>query len=708
LRKLHKLTASFALVLFAAAHVCAQTTRSFPFRAANYEVEALLHPENQSLSAQVKVDFIATQVSRTVSVELHPDLHLSAVKSATGQALTFSRDNSSPLLVSVGLPQTVTPGNKVSVTFEYDGPISSMEDSPTPGVRFGSVDKTSAYLLLPARWFPLTNYPTNRFTGTFKLIVPDTFVVAGTGKPDPPAASPGIGKEQAQLTYVFHCDQAGPVGSFVAGPLQLTSASIEGYQFAVYTPQSQAASANAYAQSAARIMSFFSESFGPMPGNTNLTIAQMPDGSLQGYSAPGLLLLSARQWSTAKPNEGMLAQLAAGQWWGNSVLPASRADVWVTDGLAHYGQAMYAEQADGVAGLHNTLQNFAVGALMYENVAPVSQVQTLGVYSDQYQSIVDDKGAMVFHMLRTELGDDAFGALIHDFFQQYAGKNASIDDFEKLAESHVPQPKPDDLPVNLTAFFAQWLNSTGVPEFSIDYTEYRTPKGFRIVGKIKQDLDTFRMPVELKVETEGNPEIKKTLVSGTTSTFNVETFGRPKPNGITIDPNNNLLKSSPHLRVLALVGRGEALAQSGKYYEAIQQYQRALEVQPNNSLAHFRMGEAMFYQKNFNSSANEFRASIGGDLDPKWVEVWGHIYIGKIYDLLGQRERAVNEYSLAQHLKDDTAGAQEEAAQYLKAPYNPNQPAAASTASPSSGTPAASSGNDPSPSSMPTLKRRTD
>ncbi len=57
----------------------------------------------------------------------------------------------------------------------------------------------------------------------------------------------------------------------------------------------------------------------------------------------------------------------------------------------------------------------------------------------------------------------------------------------------------------------------------------------------------------------------------------------------------------------------------------------------------------MFYQKNYQAAANAFRSALGGDLDPKWVEVWSHIYIGKIYDLLGQRERAVNEYSLAQH-----------------------------------------------------------
>ena len=204
----------------------------------------------------------------------------------------------------------------------------------------------------------------------------------------------------------------------------------------------------------------------------------------------------------------------------------------------------------------------------------------------------------------------------------------------------------------------------------MEYIVYRTQKGFKVVGKIHQDLDTFRMPVEIRVDTEGNPEIKKILVTGTTQPFEIDTFGRPKPNGIVIDPNNNLLKSSPRLRVHALIARGEGFAEVGKYYEAIQEYQKALDAQPTNSLAHFRMGEAMFYQKNYQAAANAFRAALGGDADPKWTEVWSHIYIAKIYDLLGQRERAVNEYSKAQHLKDDTGGAQAEAERYLKKPYS--------------------------------------
>jgi aminopeptidase N len=675
------------LVLAFAATAPAQAPRAFAFRATNYNVEVVLRPEDQTLVGQAKVDFVADQVSKTLVVELHPDLKISSVHVPGGKPLEFDRDKNYPLNVDIGLPEVASPGKQVTLVFEYSGPVSNEDDSPTKGVRFASIEKTSAYLLLPARWFPLTNYPSNRYTGTFKLVVPDTLAVVGTGKADSPVMMPPIGKGTGgQAAYTFHCDNAAPVGTFVAGALQLTPAHSEGVDVSVYTPPAQAATATNYANSLAHIVLYLSDAFSQMQNEGPWTIAQLPDGTLQGYSAPGLLLVSARQWS-AKGNDRLLSQLAAQQWWGDSVLPATASDVWVTDGLSRYAEAMYAEQSNGVAGLHKALEDFAVGALMFEDTAPVSQSARLSSYSNEYRSVVADKGALIFHMLRTELGDDSFTALLRDFYKKFEGKTATIAEFEKMAVAKAPPPVKGQPPLNLNAFFSQWLNSTGIPEFKIEYIVYRTPKGFKVVGKIHQELDTFRMPVEIKVDTEGNPEFKKILVTGTTSEFVIDTFGRPRPSGITIDPNNNLLKSSARLRVRALIARGEGLAEVGKYYEAIKEYQHALDIAPSSALAHFRMAEAMFYQKNYQSAANAFRAALGGDLDPKWVEVWSHIYIGKIYDLLDQRARAVNEYQLAQRTNDDTAGAQEEITNYMKKPYSENAAADAATA-PADSTPA--------------------
>src|ERR1019366_128948 len=134
---------------------------------------------------------------------------------------------------------------------------------------------------------------------------------------------------------------------------------------------------------------------------------------------------------------------------------------------------------------------------------------------------------------------------------------------------------------------------------------------------------------------------------------------------------NYILKSSQRLRVRGIIARGETLAELGRYYDAVQQYQRALELDRTNALADFRMGEAFFYQKNYAASAQSFRDALDGTTasGTKWTEVWSHIYLGRIYDIQGDRTRAVNEYSKAKQTADDTGGAQAEAEKSLKKAY---------------------------------------
>jgi tetratricopeptide (TPR) repeat protein len=187
------------------------------------------------------------------------------------------------------------------------------------------------------------------------------------------------------------------------------------------------------------------------------------------------------------------------------------------------------------------------------------------------------------------------------------------------------------------------------------------------MGKIAQDLDTFRMPVQLKIETEGNPEEQTVEVVGTSSEFSVDTFGKPK--NVIIDPNNRLLRYSPNVRVAVAIRRGEQFAELSEFADALKEYQKALETNRTSSLAHYRIAEVYFLQQNWQPAANEFREALAGDLEPKWTEVWSHINLGRIFDVSQQRDRAVNEYNLAIRTKDDTQGAQEDASKYLKTPY---------------------------------------
>jgi len=694
-----------AALVSATSPLRAQAPRPVGFLADSYDISATLDSTHQSITATAKIDFRATDVSSNIRVELHPNLIVSEVKTADGKSLGFGRDSMNPLYVLVTLPTPVATGGHVTLTFTYAGLLANEENSPVPGVRAAVIGHENAYLLLPARWFPLTNYPSNRYTATFRLNVPDSFAVAGSGKSSSPTPLAGkAGADSGRLLYTFECKTPGPHGTFVAGNLQLNPKQAEGVDVAVYAPRSDSGNAQGFADDVARSVTVFSDLFGGLQ-NTEFTVIQLPDGTVRDFAAPGVLLLSHRLWEP-KTAERTIARLVASQWFGNSVLPATAADVWVTDGLTRYCEELYAEQSAGREAGLRAVDEFAVGALMYDDAAPIAQAIRLAPYSSDYRSVVMNKGAMVFHMLRGLMGDVAFKTLLHDFATKYAGKTATIDDLVNLADKDVQAAaKPGQIAPNLRGFFVQWLNSTGVPDFTTEFVIYRTSKGFRIVGKIKQPIDTFSMPVELRIDTEGNPETKWVDVLGMESPFTVETFGRPKPGGIKVDPNNLVLKGSVALRARAAIARGEELAEQGRYYDAIGQYQRALSIQPGRPLANFRMCEAFFYQKNYQAAANACRESLQAVPEPseKWTEVWGHIYLGKIFDLLGQRERAVNEYSKAKQTNDDTGGAQLEAERWLKKAYSEG---GVLMATPATGTAPASATPAPPPAGdRPVLKK---
>jgi len=265
------------------------------------------------------------------------------------------------------------------------------------------------------------------------------------------------------------------------------------------------------------------------------------------------------------------------------------------------------------------------------------------------------------HMLRWAIGDEAFFDTLKQFLEKFMWRSMTTDDLRETAEQITGK--------NLEPFFIQWTESKGTPEFNQEYTIYRlgAGEGFRVLGKVKQDMDTFRMPVELKIETEGEPEFQVIDVAGTSSDYTIDTFGKPRR--VILDPNNRILRFDEGIHVQVEIRKGEQLVELGYYNDALSNYQKALDINRFSSLSHYRIGEVFLLQNNYQSAANEFRECLNGDQEPAWTEVWSHINLGKIFDITGQRERAVNEYQLAIRSRDNTQGAQDEARKYLENPY---------------------------------------
>ncbi|HTS46481.1 MAG TPA: M1 family aminopeptidase [Bryobacteraceae bacterium] len=616
----------------------------------NYAIDAEVNPRTQSLTAVVKVRFVplANDIS-SLSFELNNALNLSRVTDETGRQIQTSR-STQDTAVRLSLPGPLVKGTPTTYTFSYDGHLSGQEDSPVYGIKFASIQNDYAYLMYPSRWFPVNDYTVDRYTADLRITVPSGFkVVSGGLEHDEP-----VGADK--IAYNFQYTKPSFPGSIAivqGDPLRVDS---EGVTTSLYFRKKQSM-ANAYGEETGKIMSYFTSVYG-LPPQANLTLVETDDGTPNGFSAPGVIFLSPGGIGD-KVAERLLANQLARQWWETLMSPINRDHMWLENGNARFAEMLWDEHTGGPGAFEQDVHDTYVEALTVDN-PPLIQSSRLEDYSPEYWAETAAKGAAILNMLRNVMGADGFSKLLAGFAGDHGWQSISTADFRQAAEKIYGS--------SLQYFFVQWIESNGAPEFRLEYTVFRLgTKGFRVMGKISQDLDTFHMPVDLKIETEGNPETKRVDVVGTSSEFSIDTFGKPK--SVSIDPSGALLRWSPTMRVEVAIKRGEQFVAIGELGDALKEYQKAIEVNRQSSLAHYRVAEIFFLQNNYQSAANEYREALNGDLTPKWTEVWAHIKLGNIFDVSGQRDRAVNEYNQAMRTRDNTSNAQEEAAKYLKQPF---------------------------------------
>jgi tetratricopeptide (TPR) repeat protein len=615
----------------------------------NYVIDAEINPHTQALTANVKVRFLPLDNDiSSATFELNNALNVSRVVDDAGHQIQASRSGQD-FSLRLNFPAPLVKGKATTLTFSYDGRLTGQEDSPVYGIKFASIQNDFAYLMYPSRWFPINDYTIDRYTADLHITVPSGFkvIAAGLEKTDPVDGN--------KTLYSFQFTKPSFPGSIALVQGDPVRVSSQGVTTSVYFRQKKSM-ANAYGDEVGKVMTFLTGTYGLAP-QVNLALVETEDGTPNAYSAPGIVFISPKGIGNTVGSRLLVNELSR-EWWSTLVSPISRDHMWLVNGNARYAELLWEEHTNGPAAFEDALHETYIEALTVDN-PPLIQAARLEDYSPEFWATTAGKGAAILNMLRSVMGNEGFSKLLANFTGQYGWQSVSTADFRKMAEQISGQ--------NLQYFFLQWIESSGAPEFKLEYTVFRTQKGFRVMGKITQDLDTFHMPVDLKIETEGNPETKRVDVVGTTSEFTVDTFGKPK--SVTIDPNGAVLRWSPPVRVAVAIKRGDQFTEVSDFGQALKEYQKALEVNRASSLAHYRVGEIFFLQSNDQTAATEFRAAISGDLDPKWTEVWGHIHLGMIYDLHGQRDRAVNEYNQAIRTKDNTQGAQEEAAKYLKQPY---------------------------------------
>ena len=184
----------------------------------------------------------------------------------------------------------------------------------------------------------------------------------------------------------------------------------------------------------------------------------------------------------------------AHQWFGNSVTEANWDHVWLSEGFATYFSYLFFEYADGrdffvseMQGVRDKVFEYydsdPTYRLVHDNLDDMTKVTTGQTYN---------KGAWVLHMLRNEIGDEAWWAGIRHYYRKYMNAHATTDDFLKEMESACG--------CDLGWFFQQWLYQGG--NIVLDGSWHYDPAAGTVeieLAQVQEDGSLFATDVEIGI-----------------------------------------------------------------------------------------------------------------------------------------------------------------------------------------------------------------
>ena len=636
----------------------AQLPRPFLIDVQHYEIKAELIPETSFLRGEARVQFKVLEDSMSLPFALNNRLSIIEITDEENTRYSLDFDNFDSSQMTVRSRTGFKSGGDRSLDFRFEGTLEPEHYAflDAPRTERAVISSEGALLLTESSWFPVHRLPLDAATTTVSITVPLGFTVVAPGSLQE--------VETLGVTETFTWKSEQPVTGLPVVVARYFRQQFEDHAVPVtfFVTEDYDRDLRPIAEEIGQMLGFYQEEYGDYPGK-HLNLVQVGNVKLPSLGCAGLILLEAAALETSTVPTVELAKRVAQQWWGYSVRIESAHDAWLQEGFATYAALRYIE-AKHPARFSVELAKQAVQALKYESKAPIARGLELGIGSAQYNSIVASKGAWVLYMLGQLVGRDRLDGLLGEWFRQNTEQTTTTSKFMNRVQEETGE--------DYRWFFVQWVESVGIPEFRVDYTIFRLKEGgFKIRGEIKQDLELFKMPLDVVVETKGQPEEKKLTIRGKNTSFSLET--ETVPVRLQFDPHGKILSRSDGMSVKVHIALGEEYQQQGELVSAIREYQKAKKLNPRSSLAHYRVGEVFFEQHSYSSAANSFRDALNGNLQPDWVETWTHIHLGKIYDILGQRQRALAEYQKAINSKIDYNSAQAEAQKYLKEPYAERQ-----------------------------------
>ncbi|MCK2221748.1 M1 family metallopeptidase [Actinomadura sp. ATCC 31491] len=409
------------------------------YDAGHYDLRLDYETASGRLDATAAVTARATQALSRFDLDLAGTLTVRAV-TVNGRPAAYAQQGSELVVTPArSLPE----GRDFLVVVRYDGrPVHVVDPD-------GSVDgwiRTSDGVFNANEpqgamtWYPGNHHMTDKATYRFTVTVPDTRVAVANG--DLVARTSRAGR----ATYVWEARE--PMASYLAtvtiGKFALADARLGGYR--VTTAVDPKLEAPGFAERHPPVLDYFSSLFGPYPfSSTGGIVDHAPE---VGYA----LETQTRPLYPRAPSEALLAHELAHQWFGDSVTPALWRDIWLNEGFATYAEWLWLDKL-GTRSLQASFD--AAYAPPADDEFWQTPPADPGGPANLFHDPVYDRGAMTLHVLRREVGDDAFFTILRTWASEHKYGNADTAAFVALAERVSGR--------QLGTLFDTWLRKPGKP-----------------------------------------------------------------------------------------------------------------------------------------------------------------------------------------------------------------------------------------------------
>jgi hypothetical protein len=483
-----------------------------------HDLTVRLDPSRHRLAAVDRVSVHRITATR-LAFTLAGHLSVSRVD-VDGKAADFSFEKGRLL---IALPSH---GETHAIRIDYSGkfddeipvdPINS--DNPGFGVT-GTIDPKGTLLLAGAHWYPLGTREATAYTLT--VDAPEGMVAVTSGNPL------GHVTENGRTVSRWKVDAVLRGVPLVAGRYCVATRRFGNVVAATYFTEPLQHLSAEYLAAVGRYLKQYAALFGPYPF---AQFAVVENAFPTGYGFPSFTLLGGRVLQLPFIVHTSLGHEIAHCWWGNGVLVDPSQGNW-SEGLTTYVSDYLSQERHGQGRAYRRqwLRDYAA-------LVPEAKDFALSEFMSRTDPITRavgyDKAAMVFHMLRRKVGEEAFWGALRDIFARYRFTAITWSDFQRVFEERSG--------MTLAPFFRQWVFKPGAPRLTLsDVALTTTDHGFDISGRVRQQAPYYDLPLTLALETDRGTALHTLRVSGPQTPFAFTSEGPPRR--LTADPDVDLFR----------------------------------------------------------------------------------------------------------------------------------------------------------------------